>query len=359
MRIKFLDATCPRPYDNAVLQATGLGGTEATVIRVATALSRRHRVTVHQHNRQEATVESPTLRFEPMATVRDDLREADHVVFVTKAQGLGDLAPDVRGRLWLWLHNYLVDEIPFHWTDHLRHRLGIVCVSRTHARHTRSRVARHLADRVTFGRLGRAGIVHHYNPIDPSLVPRANVARDPHKLVFFSSPHKGLEQVLARFGEAHALRPELRLFVADPGYSKAPALEGLGRPGIVRLGTLSQDALAQHVREACCVFYPQSKRAETFGLVYAESNAVGTPVLAHDFGSAREILSAANPPLDARSSNEVLARLSAWVDGDRPVVAPDSRFSIAAVTESWQRFLDDPDGFARQQRRDDDVPPVR
>ncbi len=47
----------------------------------------------------------------------------------------------------------------------------------------------------------------------------------------------------------------------------------------------------QHIRESLCVFYPQTQRCETFGLVYAESNAVGTPVLAHDFGAAREVLS--------------------------------------------------------------------
>lgn len=349
MKIVFLDSTCPKPYDNAVLKASGLGGTEATVIRIATALARSNDITVYQHNRIDAAVESPTLRFEAMSRVTEGIGDADHVVFVTKAQGLGRLAPLARGRLWLWLHNYLIDEVPFHWQDHLRHRLGIVCVSRTHAHHTRGCLARHLASRLTLGMLGRAGIVYHYNPIDASLVPDHDIARDPTKLVFFSSPHKGIEQVLARFVEAHAIRPHLRLYVADPGYSKAAEPEGLHHPGVVRLGSLSQESLAGHVREAACVFYPQYRRPETFGLVYAESNAVGTPVLAHDFGSAREILAPTNPPIDARRPAAVLDRLLKWIDGEAPVVGPDPRFAIDTVVNGWQSFLTDPGHYAGQQ----------
>ena len=57
------------------------------------------------------------------------VRGADHVFFVQKAQHLATVAQHSHARLWVWLHNYLHDEVPYFWRDHLRHRLGIVCVS--------------------------------------------------------------------------------------------------------------------------------------------------------------------------------------------------------------------------------------
>src|SRR5581483_2147599 len=38
------------------------------------------------------------------------------------------------------------------------------------------------------------------------------------------------------------------------------------------------------------VFYPKFVLPETFGLVFAEASAVGTPVLTHDCGAAAEVL---------------------------------------------------------------------
>lgn len=50
---------------------------------------------------------------------------------------------------------------------------------------------------------------------------------------------------------------------------------------VVRLGSMPQHFILQHLRKALSVFYMQRKRAETFELVSAQANAVGTPVLAH------------------------------------------------------------------------------
>ena len=357
MKIVFIDPTCPRPYDTATLRSQGLGGTEATIVRIANALAATDEVVVCQHNRTGSQVDSPTLSFVSMDGVADVVPGADHVVFVKKAQGIGDLAGRTRARLWLWLHNYIVEEQLFYWTDHVRHRLGILCVSATHADHMRQAWGRLPANRLTLGFIGRGGVGYHHNPIDESLQPSADVARDPHKLVFFSSPHKGIEQVIAAFAEAQRRRPALRLFIADPGYLKMREPGLLAHPGIVHLGSIPQAEVARHVREAFCVFYPQSRRPETFGLVYAESNAVGTPVLAHDFGAAREVLSRANPPFDARDPEAVVARLFEWMDGGPPVVGPDPRFSIAAVTAGWKTFFDDPDAFLAA--RQGDKPPGR
>ena len=348
MRLVFIDPKCPKPYDSEVLATRGLGGTEATVVRVARALSDEHAVTVLQHNRTEPTAESARLRFAPISERSTAVAHADHVVFIQKAQDLSAVAGQTQGKLWLWLHNYLHDEVPFFWQDHLRFCLGIICVSRTHAEHTRRYLRSRALHWATLGLAERGGILFHHNPIDDALTPDPKVLRQPHKLVFFSSPYKGIEHVLARFREAHEADPRWQLFVADPGYIRNFDHTQLEHPGIVRLGSLPQREVLRHVREALCVFYPQYKRAETFGLVYAEANAVGTPVLAHDFGAAREVLSPDNPPLDAREPSRVLACLKDWANGGAPALVPDARFKLSRIAAGWERFFAEPVAYTRK-----------
>lgn len=348
MVIVFIDPKCPAPYDSEVLRTKALGGTEATVVRVAEGLSRQHTVRVLQHNRQETREENPQLHFLPISELQQAVQGADHVIFIQKGQHI-EVAARSGARLWLWLHNYLKDEVHFFWQDHLRYKLGIVCVSRAHAEHTRSHLRSLPGYWASLGLMGRGGVLYHHNPIDSNLRPDPRTRRDRHKLVFFSSPYKGLEQVIPLFIEAHARDQRLKLFVADPGYlkNKEPGL--LDAPGIVRLGALPQQVALQHVREALCVFYPQRKRPETFGLVFAEANAVGTPVLAHRFGSAQEVLSKSNPPLDASQPGTVVETLLDWVEHGGPKVQANPLFACDHVVNEWNRFLAAPAAFTRQQ----------
>ena len=349
MNIVFVDAKCRSLYDTNVMRTEALGGTEATVVRIANGLSLHHSVKVVQHNREVAREESPSLQFLPLANLSDVIKNAHHIFFIQKAQYIDKIALATRARLWLWLHNYLGDEVPFYWADHLRYRLGIICVSKTHASHTRRHLRSLPAYWASLGTLGRGGLLYHYNPLDHSLHSTAPAKRDMNKLIFFSSPHKGIEHVISLFGEVYKKNNKLRLFVADPGYMKENHIDGLDNPGIVNLGKLPQHEILNHVREALCVFYPQRKRPETFGLVYAESNAVGTPVLAHDFGSAAEVLVEGNPPLDASQSQVVINTLLDWSTNGGPVVQANPSFKIALIIDNWNKFLFNPKQFIQEQ----------
>jgi glycosyltransferase involved in cell wall biosynthesis len=147
----------------------------------------------------------------------------------------------------------------------------------------------------------------------------------------------------------HAVDPRLKLYVADPGYIRDFDARMLDVPGVVKLGSLAQSTLLKHVQEALCVFYPQRKQAETFGLVYAEANAVGTPVLAHDFGSAREILAPTNPPIDTSNPARIIDTLTSWVAEGGPAVGPNPGFALDNVARKWEIFLRDPDAFINAQ----------
>ena len=80
MSVLFFDPRCPRPYTARTFEQSGLGGTEATTIRVAEALD----AIVIQHNRTEADG-----RYRPPPGACADIR---HVV-VLQDPGLDRAAP--------------------------------------------------------------------------------------------------------------------------------------------------------------------------------------------------------------------------------------------------------------------------
>jgi glycosyltransferase involved in cell wall biosynthesis len=159
--------------------------------------------------------------------------------------------------------------------------------------------------------------------------------------------------------------PDLRLVVGNPGYKAAHAVGGAG---VELLGALPQQRIHAEVRSALCTFAPNFVIPETFGLVFAESHALGTPVLTHDCGAALEVvgdpqqvlpvpaacriyeaLSGALPPRWRRAPARLAAaagmfavydeRIRAWRSGERPRVAPDPRFRLSAITAQWRALL--------------------
>jgi glycosyltransferase involved in cell wall biosynthesis len=134
------------------------------------------------------------------------------------------------------------------------------------------------------------------------------------------------------------------------------------------LGTLTPAQTLEQAASALCVFMPNFVLPETFGLVFAEANAVGTPVLAHDCGAAREVLHAANPVLAVRLRqrqfawamralgwrasrqaaavgarlglfDQYLELLGTWRSGQRPRVAGAERFRLSRVAQDWRALL--------------------
>jgi glycosyltransferase involved in cell wall biosynthesis len=203
-----------------------------------------------------------------------------------------------------------------------------------------------------------------YNPIDDGLLPDASPI-DPTKLVFFSSPNKGLAFTLDAFQALRQQMPEMRLYVGNPGYKKLPRR---AHEGVNWIGGLPHAKILSEVRSALCVFYPNFVLAETFGLVLAEANAVGTPVITHDVGAAAEVLadprqvlpvaaeqrmhdrlarwlpSSARPMLCAWSTRRgafapYIERVHAWKNGARPQPGPDTRFKLSVIANEWRAML--------------------
>jgi glycosyltransferase involved in cell wall biosynthesis len=340
MRILFYDAASVYAYDAERMSQRGIGGTEGSVVRVAEGLSATCEVAVAQRARTEPASFHAGLRYVPLddpAPFGGD--SPDWVVVLRKHRHAPALhARFPRARMISWIHNWQRPEALLQRRGLVRSACAVVAVSDAHREATEGLFNGPLAR--AFGG-GRVPIHRIYNPVDESLGPDGT-AIDSDKLVFFSN--KGIAQVLSAFLQVRGAIPHLRLHVAGNSLQEAMRssrriVRLLAQPGVTVLGRLPQHELLRHVREALCVFYPQSAYAETFGLVFAESNAVGTPVLAHDFGAAREVLSSAEQLIDGADSQAVIDRLRAWRDGARPKVLLRPAFRASAVVTEWRRLL--------------------
>jgi glycosyltransferase involved in cell wall biosynthesis len=351
--VLFFDPVCQKPYDTRSLQQAATGGTEASVTRIADALG----ALVMQHNRTESYGRYLPPQKAPGVT---------HVILNRDSRALPrmrELFPDAR--VYLWVHHF------FPLGSKLFLRLAataeflrdmavtIICVSHQQ-RYELDATLRYLDLR------GRVKTCTIYNPVDAALVPDHSPIDD-NKLVFFSSPNKGLKFTLDAFRELRRRMPQLRLVVGNPGYKvrEFPPIEG-----VEYLGPQPQHLIHAQVRTALCMFFPNFIFPETFGLVLAESKALGTPVLTHDCGAAAEVVGDPQQLLPVTFAQRLyedlfhqvpsgwrqgparlaayaglfdcyVDRIRAWRSGARPTTAPDPRFQLPTVVNHWRALLAD------------------
>jgi glycosyltransferase involved in cell wall biosynthesis len=349
--ILFFDPSCQHPYDTRTLRQQAMGGTEASVTRIADALG----AIVMQHNRTEIYG-----RYRPPERVPG----ITHVILNRDSRALPlvrELYP--KAHVYLWVHDHFTPDSKrgrrLASTSQLLREMTvtIICVSDEQRRGVEAMLQHmRVEDRV------RACTI--YNPVDDTLVPDDSPIDD-RKLVFFSSPNKGLKFTLDAFGELRRRMPDLRLVVGNPGYKirKSAPMEG-----VEYLGPQPQQRIHAEVRTALCTFFPNFVLPETFGLVFAESNALGTPVLTHDCGAAAEVigdpqqllpvtfghrlyesLSAKLSPRWRKGPARLAAytglfdpyveRIRAWRSGARPATGPDPRFRLTTVASQWRDLL--------------------
>ena len=348
--VLFYDPVCPQAYDTRTLREQAMGGTEATLVRVADALG----AWVVQRNRTEDW---------------ERYRRPQRLAGITSVIVNRDsrALPLVRERypeakVYLWLHDRVrPGGRRARWlaaTPLLRQmEVTAICVSDSQ----RAGVEVTLRDHELSERVRCLTI---YNPVDDALMPD-DTPVDACKLVFFSSPNKGLDFTLDAFGALKRRMPDLRLVVGNPGYRGD---RRAARAGVEFLGPQPQARMHAEVRSALCTFCPNFVIPETFGLTFAESHALGTPVLTHDCGAALEVLgdpeqvlpvpaacrlyeavvgtlpaswrrAPARLAADAGLFEPYIERIRAWREGPRPPAAPDPRFRLSAITAQWRSLL--------------------
>jgi glycosyltransferase involved in cell wall biosynthesis len=329
------DTSHPKAYDFDQLAAQAMGGTESSLLRTAVILHNHgHQVTVYQQARELAATQQGVEFIGPEQL--GELSAPDHIVVLRKYPQLFRFHRQFpQARLHLWIHTYKNWEYVFKRGRRLT-AWQLITNSHTHAAHCDRLVNRSVVGRLLNLFKARLPIATCYNPIPRSLGEHPRVERDPNKLLFLSAPNKGLAQVLKTFQQINRHLKDLRLYVANPGYRQDHPAD---IPNVTFLGALPAAQVREHLASSLCVFYPQDSFAETFGLIYAEANALGTPVLAHDIGAAREILHPNNPLIQAHDRYQITKTLVQW-QRQLPAVSYRDEFDAPAIYQQWAKALD-------------------
>jgi glycosyltransferase involved in cell wall biosynthesis len=324
--IALVDPACKKGYAPEDLDAGAVGGTEATILRISIGLRDTFDVTHYQNGREQVRPSSAG-HLRPLR--QSGIRSRPQAIIVINAW---KVALKLRKQhqqvpIFLWLH--------VHPGKHNR-KMGaalreagitVICVSRSHAAQFRA----FLPD----GSLPHIDYI--YNPISDDLDADAT-PRDLNRMIFASAPHKGLRQVYEQFNAVRSYLPDLKLAVADPGYLSWDS--GPPPPNVLHLGALPQAKLLSQMRRSLCLFYPQTHFAETFGLVLAEANAVGTPVLVQaGLGANDEVARDHQQTVDGKDIEAMVRRISAW-RRDFPDIRAKPEFRLTSVCQDWKRLLD-------------------
>ncbi|WP_179952260.1 glycosyltransferase [Marinicella rhabdoformis] len=333
--ILFVDSTYPKPYDFDTLAQQAMGGTESSILRTAEILQKQgHQVAICQHARKQV-VEQQQITFHSTASCQTET--FDHVVVLRKLPQLIQYQQHFpQAQFYLWLHTYKNREFALKRLIKTSKPFTVIGNSKNHQKHLDQCLqAGWLGKLFTLCRAKNIQVKHAYNPIPSFWTELQTTDKNLNQIMFISAPNKGLTQVLAYFQKLKLALPDLKLLVANPGYREDFDERS---DGVEFLGALPQKVLLQKVAESLCVFYPQTSFAETFGLIFAEANAVGTAVLAHDIGSAKEILHPNNGLIDGHDINAITEQIKLWQQ-QLPDVSYRSEFDEAAVYKQWQNIL--------------------
>lgn len=329
MRILFVDPCCPKPYSPKILETEPLGGTEASVVRVAEGLRAKGlAVAARQHCRTKDTPDDSEY-YTYFGT--DYSFTPTHVVVLRAPMALYQARKQFpNAKLYLWCHDIFGGP---GWAEGFKAMVDTqtvpIVVSEWHKTNMYDTMR---SLKLEYGIPCR----RIYNPVADDLVPDDTTV-DREKLVFFSSPHKGLEHTLkifAQFQEFPELK-DMKLYIANPGYFPDHKTE---QKNVINLGALTHSEVIDQVRSSLCVFHLNNVFPETFGLVHAESNAVGTPFLSSRLGATPELADHPAELIDVQDARAVIERIKQWKTG-RPKVRGNANFRLKNVVRDWLELL--------------------
>ena len=327
--ILFVDPCCPIPYDATTLNTHMLGGTEATVIRVAECLAKKFFVVVCQHNRDEISKNGLAL-YSPL--FKKYVHHPWDVIvvlrFVPAALEIKEQFP--KTPIWVWLHDFVyIDQLQA-LKSLIDESIGFIVVSDFLKRSLLG-----LCKLDPF--LPTPKIVRIYNPINDDLHPD-DTPVDCNKLIFVSSIQKGLSYALKIFKRLVQEAPQFKLYVSNPSHSFD--LRMSLNENIKILGKVTHAENIKEMRSSFCMFNLNHVFPETFGIALAEANAVGTPVLTHKIGAAPEVLSNNHEQIvNTHDEKLVIERLMKWYREGRPTVYAKEVFRLSRVCQSWENLF--------------------
>ena len=276
------------PFTGTTLRERGLGGTESAVVYMAEALARRGcRVTVL--NKCAASVEEHGVRYRPVAAAAATLADTPPAALITvRAWGALELAQAPTLRVY-WAQD--APDQPA--VQGLADPAVRTCIDR-YLGISAWQVAGYCA---AFG-IDPALWTQTRNGVNAALFATPRPDRDRHKLLYTSTPFRGLDVLLDVFPRIRAAVPDATLDLytsmavygvsADADRAEFGALYARAeQPGVRLLGSVPQAELAHALLGAGLLAYP-NHFAETSCIAAIEAQAAGCPVVTTALGALPE-----------------------------------------------------------------------
>lgn len=316
------DITTPEPYYADSIKQRAIGGTEATVIRVAEALAAQGlRVGVLVHNLQYE-LSGQNAFFLPISYANQI--ETRNYIALRSTWGF-DLFPNANKYSW---HQDVPNERLLKLVPDLqKHKAPIICVSKWHMEYTENLLRQNGVNDVD--------VLFRYNMCPDVIYLDKPLEYNRNKMCWLASPHKGLDNALQLFANIKKELPEMELYIFNPGYLHAKLLN---TQGVVNLGAKPAPEIWKHVSESLCTFYPTTF-LETFGCIAAESNAIRTPIITNNIGALQETVSSDIQKCNPEDFNEVKRRVLDWHANGRPDVQGQDRFKESVMVGKWIKLL--------------------
>lgn len=334
--VLFLDCHSYKYYDRNTLEKEPLGGTEATVVRIAEGLA--------SLGLKVAVVQSPSpthdLKYFPPIIGQhcfffhsNDIEtlQCKHFVQLRSNQN-GHLYPE--SKHYIWIHNPIEPGFDLK----LKEDDLVIGVSRWHRNQMRQ-VMPSIESQITYV----------YNPVLEDLYNQndleANSEYNPNLLIWTSSPHKGLGKALDFLKQIRIQNPKMELLVFNPGYLNLDVVNLSSIPGVHVYGAVSAAQVWRILRKGLCLFYP-STYPETMGLVVAEANALGVPVITFKNGALKEVVSSDQQMIEIQNTEtsededqQLITKVLDWSKNGRPKVAGKDEFKFGTVLLEWVKLL--------------------
>ena len=296
-------------------------GADAAITKIVSALQSDFSFRLFRSD-MSAQVRCENVVPRPLEKAFDDRRCQAFVVINSwkLACRLRRFHPDIAISLWLHLQ-------PGRHNRHMGRALAkagidVICVSQSHARQLKA----FLSD----GPLPR--ISHIRNPIPDDLTPD-DTPRDLNRLLLSCPPQKRLAQVLQQFAALRERMPDLTLEVADAGDLTCHI--GPVPKGVWLRGSLPHDRLVARMRRVLCLFFPQT----SLGLLIAEANAVGTPVLLQrGLGASAGMVNGPHRLTRAMTLDRLESRIRSW-QADFPQIQAHPDVRLSSVAQKWRQKL--------------------
>ena len=243
----------------------------------------------------------------------------------------------------IWLHDFFESSIWGSLTTHdlqyIVDNVTLLCVSEWHKNNfiTNLKLRKIKNIKIKF---------IHFFIEDKNNISESPVDYNKNKLCFFSAGHKGLEFTLRVFEHLHKINPKFKLYIGNPTYDQKNEFTN-SKGAVVDLQNQTRDQVLWHMKGSLATLHLNDVYPETFGCVNAESNLVGTPVLAYDLGATKEILFDADKQLvnpnpyrvDLNDLTVITETIFAWYKGDRPIVKLNPLFDKQKITKKWIELL--------------------